>query len=306
MELYVCAERFYPEIGSKIPIAFNSDEVFDNLPGLDDRLKIVLLKKGTAILDIDGKTLPVIAPAVFCINESETVQLLEHSGWQAVSVYFHPGYINNQLSFDKIRRVEEETLITNRQDISLFQPFVTRNESYIGQLNLDPSTFVSITSLMNSAKDEIEAQAHCFWSCRARSYILELLFSLTALYQSPDSATGGLIRNTSPFVNQIILYLNSNYGTRITISDLCILFGTNKTTLQEQFQQVTGQSIMAYLIALRVKIAAFMLKDTGLSVSEISDRLGFSDNAHFNKMFRKTTGYSPSQYRKQFSWMKRT
>jgi AraC family L-rhamnose operon regulatory protein RhaS len=124
-------------------------------------------------------------------------------------------------------------------------------------------------------------------------------------YRSPEEKTVDIVNSSSETVNKIILYLNSNYANKITIPELCALFNTNKTTIQEQFQNATGQSILAYLISLRVKLATLMLKDTGLTIAEIVERLGFSDSAHFNKMFKKLTGYSPNHYRKQFTWIGR-
>lgn len=300
MELYTLAERFYPELGGKVPIAFNPNEIFESMPGSEDRLKVVFIRKGTGILELDGKRVSVIAPAVLCFNEKETASLQEREGWEAESIYFHPRYVNEMLTFDKIRGLEKENLITGKQDIFLFRPFVFRDGNYLGQLNIDAASLNNICSLMASAKREIEEQSHNYWSCRARSYFLELLFALVTIYQTPGATVSSIIKKASPLADKVILYLNSNYGTKITISELCKKFNTNKTTLQDQFQEAAGQSVMTHLIALRVKLATLMLKDTGLSVTEISERLGFSDVAHMNKMFKKITGYSPIQYRKSF------
>jgi len=58
-------------------------------------------------------------------------------------------------------------------------------------------------------------------------------------------------------------------------------------------------STMEYLIRLRVKMAAIILRDTDLPISEIAYRVGFNDITHFGRMFRKRVGYSPSEYRKK-------
>jgi AraC-like DNA-binding protein len=76
-------------------------------------------------------------------------------------------------------------------------------------------------------------------------------------------------------------------------------FHINRTTLADKFTKSTGMSVMDYLIRLRVKMAAIMLRDTMLSVSEISYRVGFNDITHFGRTFRKHMGYSPSEYRKK-------
>lgn len=305
MDLFVHAHRFYPEVGKKIPIAFNLCENFDQTSSLYDRFKIILVQNGTGILIIDDTKISVVAPAVLCINEKEIVRLFDSVRWEAQAFYFHPQYINNNFTFEIVRGKKDDLAITERQDAFLLDPFIDRNEKYIGQLNIDISSFHYATSLLDSVRKEIEEQSHQFWSCRARSYFLELLFIFARAYRSPLERNAKIVYNSSEIVDKIILYLNSNYAKKITLSELCILFNTNKTTIQEQFQNATGQSIMAYLISLRVKLATLMLKDTGLTISEIVERLGFSDNAHFNKMFKKLTGYSPNQYRKLFTWIGR-
>jgi len=63
---------------------------------------------------------------------------------------------------------------------------------------------------------------------------------------------------------------------------------------------VTGMTIVAYLIQLRIKLAATMLRDTGLPVTEIHQRVGFNDDSHFRRTFRKYTGASPSEYRQRY------
>ena len=300
MELYVQAGRFYTDPGKKIPIAFNPDEKFEPIPGLNERLRVVLVQSGTGIVRMGDKRISVLAPAALCINETEMVRLEDSIGWKAQAFYFHPAYINAMLSFDKIRGIEHESLITGRQDAFLCKPFITRGGNYSGLLHPDTHTFNRLLALFDSVRREIEEQSHRFWSCRARSFFIEVLFALVTVHDTPQPVSDSIIEHSSELADQVILYLNSNYGEKITISGLCSRFGTNRTTLQAEFRNAANQSVMDYLINLRVKLAALMLKDTSLTVTEISERLGFSDNAHFTKTFRSRTGSSPAQYRKQY------
>lgn len=303
MEFAIQAHQFYPEIGKNIPIAYNLRERFEENPPFDQRLRVVLVHKGTCILSIEEKKFSVVAPVVLCFNEKENVGLIDDIGLEAESFYFSPQYINNNFTFDKMRGKKEELAISERQETYLLDPFFERNDQYLGQLNIDLASLHYAATLLESVRKEIDEQSHRFWSCRARSFFIELLFVLARVYRSPEEKNVNIVNHSSELVNKIILYLNANYANKITIPELCMLFHTNKTTMQQLFQNATGQSVMAYLISLRVKLATLMLKDTGLTMEEIVERLGFSDNAHFNKMFKKSTGYSPNQYRKQFTWI---
>lgn len=298
MELSTDVSRFSRQ--SRIHVWFNNNENLEELAGADERLRVILVQKGTGIVRVDGRRLAIIAPAILCINEKEEVQMEAKQNWAAQAVYFHPCYINSDLNFDKIRETDITESITNRQDIFLFRPFVRKDKTYAGLLEVDHMMMKKISELFGCARGEIEEQSHRIWSCSTRAYILELLFTLVKVYETPESKACAFVESPSALASDVMMYLSSNYEKKITISQLCAMFNTNKTTLQKEFKHATSQSVMAYLIALRVRLAALMLKDTSIMISNIAERLGFSDSTHFNKAFHKLTGYSPVQYRKEF------
>lgn len=299
MNLYIDACRFYPE--KSVPIQFNKEERFEYIPGMHERLRLVLVQKGTGIIRINDKRVSIIAPSVLCINEKEDVILEDSINWYAQAFYFHPQYINSTLTFERIRQGgEQSSSITEKQDLFLFKPFIDRNEAYTGQIIIDQLNMSIIANLLDAVKHEVTEQSHRFWSCRARSYFIELLFTLMMVYQSPETRNNSIIINSSKLVNNIILFINMNYSNKITINELCMKFNMNRTTLQQQFQNSTGESVVSYIIRLRVRLSSLILKDTGITISEIAERLGFSDSTHFYKMFRKYMGCSPLQYRQQY------
>jgi AraC family transcriptional regulator len=63
------------------------------------------------------------------------------------------------------------------------------------------------------------------------------------------------------------------------------------------FKKLTGASPHAYLATLRVARAQALLAETDLSISEVSERVGYSSSSHFTKAFRQATGLAPRAYR---------
>ena len=95
---------------------------------------------------------------------------------------------------------------------------------------------------------------------------------------------------------EILRYLENNYLERITLPELCFLFGTNKTTLTRAFRRLTGDTVVGYLARLRLHTAKRMLREGKHSVTEIAEALNFSSVHYFTRFFRKHENMSPSEY----------
>lgn len=60
----------------------------------------------------------------------------------------------------------------------------------------------------------------------------------------------------------------------------------------------TGRNPQEYIQGKTIDTAKTMLADTGKAVNQIADELGFQYSQHFNRVFKKVAGCTPSQYRK--------
>ncbi len=85
---------------------------------------------------------------------------------------------------------------------------------------------------------------------------------------------------------------------KIRISKICRTAGLSQNYLARLFRSHYGVTMNKYLINRRIEFARHLLECTSLPVKEIGERVGISDPQHFNKLFRKTTGKSPSSFRK--------
>lgn len=72
----------------------------------------------------------------------------------------------------------------------------------------------------------------------------------------------------------------------------------SRSQLFRKIKLKTGKSIRGYIQFVRLEHGKRLLETTGLSISEIAYRVGFTDPGYFSKKFRKTYGYSPSDKRK--------
>lgn len=96
-------------------------------------------------------------------------------------------------------------------------------------------------------------------------------------------------------------FIDINYMDDITVEDIASHAGINRKALYGVFKSLTGFSPKDYLIYYRMCKATALLKDTNLSVESVAVSVGYSDQFHFSKEFKKNVGLSPSAYRKEVS-----
>lgn len=98
-------------------------------------------------------------------------------------------------------------------------------------------------------------------------------------------------------IKKALQYIQDNYKEPITIIQLANLCHFSKTHFMSFFKQRVGISCAEYIIQLRLRIAADLLRTTDLLVSEIALESGFQNLSNFNRQFKSYYGISPKEYR---------
>jgi AraC-like DNA-binding protein len=120
---------------------------------------------------------------------------------------------------------------------------------------------------------------------------------------------GGLLRASSapirdraePFAIRLAIeYLRAHYTEAVTLDDLAFQVGLNKQYLVHAFRRTMGLPPHAYLIQLRIAQAKSQLL-SGRAVAEVAATLGFADQSHFVRTFRRYIGIAPGRYQRGFN-----
>ena len=104
---------------------------------------------------------------------------------------------------------------------------------------------------------------------------------------------------THKTVSTVAAYINNHYSEDITLSTISNQFFISPCYFSRIFKETTGFSFVEYLNGVRLKEAQRLLAKTDLSVSEIGERVGYKSNTHFGRVFKASSGISPSLYRKK-------
>ncbi|GBU11151.1 AraC family transcriptional regulator [Erysipelotrichaceae bacterium] len=98
-------------------------------------------------------------------------------------------------------------------------------------------------------------------------------------------------------LSPIIEYLNVNRGIMLSLSDAASLVHLSPGYFSRIFSKEVGMPYSVYLMQLKVDWSKQLLEKTTLSVTQISDELGFSDPSYFIKVFKKQEAITPLLYR---------
>ncbi len=94
-------------------------------------------------------------------------------------------------------------------------------------------------------------------------------------------------------------YISAHYEeTELTLGTVAEYVGLNEKYFTNRFTKEAGENFSSYLTGLRMQKARELLKTTSFKVYEIAEMTGYQNAEHFNRMFKKINGISPSQYRK--------
>lgn len=266
--------------------------------------RAVIFTAGSAFVAVDGERLFVESPSVLCLNDRNSVELLkaDHLAWR--QVFFKPAVINPDLTESRLASLISGTGACSPdspyvQDIFYLHPFC----GAIGRLvTLGPSSFERITCVVDSLRKSHDEQIDMYWPCRSRSFFLEFLFFLRNVASRYADCAAGISGGNEKF-ESILLFLHSNYERDISMPELCERFAINRTSLNELFHAHTGMPVIQYLIALRIRLACLMLRDTTLPVKEVVERIGYNDMINFNRSFKKRTARTPAGYRREYCYM---
>jgi AraC-like DNA-binding protein len=130
---------------------------------------------------------------------------------------------------------------------------------------------------------------------------LEILKEMSETENRQTISTTDFVNETiydTARIDKIMSFLNKNYTRHISLDEIASFAAMNASAFCRYFKSKTGKSFKNYILDMRIGYACKLLLMEDISISQLSSQCGFETISHFNKTFKKNTGYVPSQYRK--------
>jgi AraC-like DNA-binding protein len=196
-----------------------------------------------------------------------------------------------------------------------------RKDLFLGSL-LNKKQFHSIFVMLENAKKGVLFSRQAIEKVKDKLDFLNkspngfysVLDLLTILYElSMDENSRILCSSTfnkqddsseSRRIQKVINFLNNNYQKEIRLVDVASHVNMSEVSFSRFMKKRTGKNYIEYLNDLRLGIASRYLVDTSKTIAEISYECGFNNLSNFNRIFKKRKGYTPKEFRENYSKMR--
>lgn len=265
----------------------------------NDCFSIVVIKNGSLTARIKDKDCHISAPAVICLDETKSIKVLSNSSSDVKIIKFDPQFLNVNMLIDTIKCCNYDHLC---QQHAFFQlsPFVTEDVTK-SCIRISPDVLEKIENSFNNLTRNLEEQADWYWSCRARSYFIDIINILERIYHNfyiDKPYDVGIKVVISGEFKRLLTYVNTHLDEKLTLDCLYSMFRINKNQIENLFKEYLNTTFYEYLRTRRFEEATYYLRFTELDGEQIASRIGLSSSQNFCKFFRKMSGTSPNQFRK--------
>lgn len=105
-------------------------------------------------------------------------------------------------------------------------------------------------------------------------------------------------------VQKVINFLHANYHKEIRLIDVANYVNMSEVSFSRFMKKRTGKNYIEYLNDLRLGIASRFLVDSSKTIAEISYDCGFNNLSNFNRIFKKRKGFTPKEFRENYTKMR--
>ena len=246
--------------------------------------ELVIVFKGTALHEVDEQAFPIKAGDVFVITGSHQHQYRDMTTLALANVLF-----------------DMEKLDMEHWDIralpgfhALFslEPTFRAQHQFQSRLRLSNRQLDHANELVTALASETSSRSPGY-RVMARGLFMQLVVFLSRCYSdTPGTESPDILR-----LGDVIAHMEQHFSESITLEDLATRAHMSKRHFQRVFQTCTGNSPIAYLLSVRLRNAAELLRGTTREITDVAFACGFRDGNYFTRCFRKHMGATPKVYR---------
>lgn len=239
-------------------------------PHAHDRYLFALVTRGALEITDPGRSAIATAGQVILYNHDQVHwgRSACRDGWSILSVYVPPDHLN---------QTARELGIPARGTIGF--PNIAANDRHLARRI---ATLCKPNGLVHGRLE-------------SESLLLAVLADVL-IRHADHHVRRPMIGRESRGTRAARTFIDDNYANNISLQELSVLSGIGRYWLIKTFKTAYGIPPYAYLTNVRVRHALRLLRD-GMGLAEAAAACGFADQSHLSRMFKRSTGFTPGQFK---------
>ena len=253
---------------------------WEGVPHFHEDIEIMTVKEGKVMYVVNGRNVLLNEGDTIVVNSNQIHYSLTVDGGMAkyVIAVLHPGIMANSVAVD----MQAVKPITENSELSYLR------FRYINEHTEDIRNLVLALPDMRHDAFAVTKQFYQIWDIVRKQ--AESLGAREEVVSDPRMQS----------FKAMMHYIANNYSSQITLADIAASGNISKSLCNTLFHQYVGESPIGYLMHLRCRKVAELLRASRMPMSEIAAQTGFGGVSYMSETFRKFFDRSPREYRKQW------
>lgn len=267
------------------PFSVNDVHVQHDLPMHQHRfLEIVFITAGHGMHSLNGNLSTIEAGDCFVIPIDSAHAYSQVQHLHLVNILFHEQLL---APFH-----QELNALPGYHALFTLEPAYHKLNDTLGRLRTMPTERLAIMEVIEQMRDEAAEQAPGY-RLKLIALFFQLLVNLSRVYQNSTCKPSARLIH----IGAVISKMEQDYTQPLTIKELADVAYMSERNLTRRFREGVGMPPHEYLIRLRMRHAAQLLRGTTRPIAEISQAVGIDDGNYFSRQFKRVMGISPRNYR---------
>lgn len=262
----------------------------DRLPHSHDFVELVYVEAGTAIHEFEGIGYEIGPGDVFIMNPGEvhTYRIAQGNSLDIINCLFTPALIDASLL--------QELKLVQELDFLYVLPFLDPQLRFRHRLHLDAAQAGKLLQVLEGMIEEQKGQSPGYESL-IRMKLIEVLVLLSRYDQRQRTDSAVNWSEEQLRVRRLYGYLERHAYGEIQVDEIARLFHMSSRHLNRLLRKEYGHSVMEIVQHIRLERAKRLLRETDLTVLEISTMVGYESSSFFNRLFMRNMQCTPTAYR---------
>lgn len=253
-----------------------------------DFIELLIVIDGYATHLVNHESYAIKKGDVFVIGSNTSHNFINCQHFRLCNIMFHP-YFLYSIDADIKKTAGFQSLFVNDQ--SSMKDYVFKNK-----LKLTDADYDKIKDILDVIMDEYEYR-NDGWNDMIKYSFMRLVILLSRIYEITPRMKGAdliLIANAAA-------YMETHFAEPIALKKLAEIANISERHFTRVFLDTYHTTPLQYIVKLRLAHAYTLLEDSTLTITEVSNRCGFSDNNYFARKFKSIYHCSPSELRRRNS-----